>query len=48
MQGMMTLLRVLPPDEYNHIVDLRRNQGSKNPDDMPGTIRANDTTRERE
>lgn len=36
MQGMMTLLRVLPPDEYNHIVDLRRNQGSKNPDDMPG------------
>jgi hypothetical protein len=36
MQGMMTLLRVLPPDEYNHIVDLRRKQGSKNPDDMPG------------
>jgi hypothetical protein len=36
MQGMMTLLRVLPPDQYNHIVDLRKKQSGKHPDDMPG------------
>ena len=36
MQGMMTLLRVLPPDQYNHIVDLRKKQGNKNSGDMPG------------
>lgn len=36
MQGMMTLLRVLPPDEYGHIMNLRAKQGSKNPDAMPG------------
>ena len=36
MQGMMTLLRVLPADQYNHIVDLRKKQGNENSDDMPG------------
>jgi manganese oxidase len=36
MQGMMTLVRVLPPDQYDHIVNLRRKQGSKNLDNMPG------------
>jgi hypothetical protein len=36
MEGMMTLLRVLPPDQYDHIMDLRQKQGSKKPDKMPG------------
>ena len=36
MQGMMTLLRVLPPDQYNHIMELRKKQGSTKPDEMPG------------
>jgi hypothetical protein len=36
MQGMMTLLRVLPSDQYDHIVDLRKKRGSKNPRGMPG------------
>jgi len=36
MQGMMTLLRVLPPDEYGHVMNLRAKQGSKNPDAMLG------------
>jgi hypothetical protein len=36
MQGMMTLLRVLPPDHYNHIVELRKKQGNKNSDGMSG------------
>ena len=26
MQGMMTLIRVLPPDQYDHIIKLRENQ----------------------
>jgi len=36
MQGMMTLMRVLPPDPYEHIMELRRNQPNKKPDLMPG------------
>jgi hypothetical protein len=36
MQGMMTLLRVLPSDQYDHIVDLRKKRDSKNPRGMPG------------
>lgn len=36
MQGMMTLVRVLPLDQYNHIIDMRKKQGSKNSDGMPG------------
>ena len=32
MQGMMTLVRVLPPDQYDHIMELRAKQGNK----MPG------------
>ena len=35
MQGMMTLVRVLPPDQYDHIMELRAKQGSKMPQ-MPG------------
>jgi manganese oxidase len=35
MQGMMTLVRVLPPDQYNHIVSLRTKQ-EKSPHNMPG------------
>ena len=39
MQGMMTLVRVLPPDQYDHIMELRANQ-QKNPQTpnmtMPG------------
>jgi FtsP/CotA-like multicopper oxidase with cupredoxin domain len=34
MQGMMTLVRVLPPDQYDHIVSLR-NEQEKNPHSMP-------------
>jgi FtsP/CotA-like multicopper oxidase with cupredoxin domain len=36
MQGMTTLLRVLPPDQYDHIMELRKRQGSTKPDEMPG------------
>ena len=36
MQGMMTLVRVLPSDLYEHIMELRKKQGNKNPDTMPG------------
>jgi manganese oxidase len=36
MGGMMTLVRVLPPDEYNHIMELREKQNGKQPDTMPG------------
>ena len=36
MQGMMTLVRVLPPDQYNHIMELRGNQSGKQTDEMPG------------
>ncbi|MFZ0885276.1 MAG: copper oxidase [Candidatus Acidiferrales bacterium] len=35
MQGMMTLIRVLPPDQYDHIVNLRQNQRTTNPATMP-------------
>jgi len=34
MQGMMTLVRVLPPDQYDHIVSLRNKQ-EKSPHSMP-------------
>ena len=33
--GMMTLVRVLPPDHYNRIMELRAKQSGK-PDQMPG------------
>lgn len=36
MQGMMTLLRVLPPEQYEHILELRKQRDNKKPDDMPG------------
>ena len=36
MGGMMTLVRVLPPDQYDHIVDLQKKQGEKNENTMPG------------
>jgi hypothetical protein len=35
MQGMMTLIRVLPPDQYDHIVSLRAKQASVSPAVMP-------------
>jgi manganese oxidase len=35
MGGMMTLVRVLPPDQYDHIMQLRANQSEK-PQQMPG------------
>ncbi len=35
MQGMMTLIRVLPPDQYDHIVNLRETQREANPAAMP-------------
>jgi FtsP/CotA-like multicopper oxidase with cupredoxin domain len=35
MQGMMTLVRVLPPDQYDHIMELRTKQSNKMPQ-MPG------------
>jgi FtsP/CotA-like multicopper oxidase with cupredoxin domain len=34
MQGMMTLVRVLPPEQYDHIVSLRNKQ-EKSPHSMP-------------
>lgn len=39
LQGMMTLVRVMPPDKYAQIVELRKKQAQKNtsmPDAMPG------------
>lgn len=36
MQGMMTLVRVLPPDQYNHIMELRQKQSAKQPTKIPG------------
>jgi hypothetical protein len=36
MGGMMTLVRVLPPDQYDHIMDLRKKQSDKNENTMPG------------
>ena len=36
MQGMMTLLRVLPADQYDHILELRGQRDIKNHGDMPG------------
>ena len=41
MQGMMTLVRVLPADQYDHIVSLRNKQDKKNSrstSDMPDHI----------
>jgi manganese oxidase len=35
MQGMMTLIRVLPPDQYEHIVSLREKRQSARPAPMP-------------
>ncbi|MGB9007636.1 MAG: copper oxidase [Candidatus Acidiferrales bacterium] len=35
MQGMMTLIRVLPPDQYDHIVNLREKQRTENPAATP-------------
>jgi manganese oxidase len=39
MAGMMTFIRVLPPDKYDHIMELRKKQGGKKPMqmEMPGT-----------
>ena len=34
--GMMTLLRVLPPDQYDHIQELRRKQGTAKPETTSG------------
>jgi hypothetical protein len=37
MAGMMTFVRVLPPDKYDHIMELRQKQKGKEPmADMPG------------
>ena len=36
MQGMMTLFRVLTPDQYDRIMELRKKQGGQKPDAMPG------------
>jgi manganese oxidase len=36
MAGMMTFVRVLPPDQYDHITELQQKQnGKKPPQDMP-------------
>ncbi len=35
MQGMMTLIRVLPPDQYDHIISLRAKQAGASPAAMP-------------
>jgi FtsP/CotA-like multicopper oxidase with cupredoxin domain len=35
MQGMMTLIRVLPPDQYDHVINLREKQREANPAAMP-------------
>ena len=37
MSGMMTFVRVLPPDKYDKIMELRERQQPKKPmSDMPG------------
>jgi len=36
MQGMMTLVRVLPPDQYDHIMQLRKKQKDQPMEKMPG------------
>jgi FtsP/CotA-like multicopper oxidase with cupredoxin domain len=36
MQGMMTLLRVLPSDQYDHVTELQKKQANRNADSMPG------------
>lgn len=36
MMGMMTLVRVLPTAQYEHIQELRKKQENTNPDAMPG------------
>ena len=36
MQGMMTLIRVLPPERYEEIVSLREKQRKSGPATMPG------------
>ena len=38
MAGMMTFVRVLPPDKYDHIMELRKKQEGNKPMkmDMPG------------
>ena len=36
MMGMMTLVRVLPTEQYDHIQELRKKQENKKPDAMPG------------
>jgi manganese oxidase len=33
--GMMTFVRVLPPDQYNRIMEMRAKQSGKS-DEMPG------------
>jgi FtsP/CotA-like multicopper oxidase with cupredoxin domain len=35
MQGMMALIRVLPPQQYEQIVELRKNQGDRKSNAMP-------------
>ena len=37
MQGMMTLIRVLPPDQYDHIINLREHRREANPAAMSNT-----------
>ena len=36
MGGMMTLVRVLPPDQYDHYLELKKKQDSKDMQNMPG------------
>ena len=38
MMGMMTLLRVLPPDLYDHIQELHSQKKNEKPGTMPGTM----------
>jgi hypothetical protein len=38
MMGMMTLLRVLPPEQYDHIQELRSQKKTEKPGTMPGTM----------
>jgi len=35
---MMTLLRVLPPDRYDHIQELRSQKKNEKPGTMPATM----------
>jgi hypothetical protein len=42
MAGMMTFVRVLPPDKYDKIMELKAKQQGKKPmDNMPGMERQN-------